>query len=362
MTDHPNDFWPGCGHRHLQLDAQGRLLPTPAWWCHWLARPELALVAESCAAEARLHAALLAEPLRPVSPAELAALQDADARENHRLFLALRDGVQTAGTLEAFYAGLFRQGAITLPPLFIDLIVMTILRQLLDADASALQARAAELLFRPQRVSLQAGRVLAADRATVDRLGDAGGFGALGRLLVEARVPLRSAQLQVLNDDNQADYWHDRSHDGLERHRFVLDLTHQVPKTLAPGVQVPLTLARSGLTALASVLQRWVAHMTGAQVAITPLAHIDSLSWRWHVGLDVEATAILNDLYQEQPVDEARLARMIGLFRLDFADPTDVQPVLAGTPVWLGLAMAADGALRLKPQNLLLNLPLARRS
>ena len=33
---------------------------------------------------------------------------------------------------------------------------------------------------------------------------------------------------------------------------------------------------------------------------------------------------------------------------------------LAGAPVWLGLAMAADGALRLKPQNLLLNLPLAR--
>ncbi len=356
------DFWPGCGHRHLQLNDQGQLLPTPAWWRHWLARPELALVPDSCAAEARLHAALQADPLRPVAPAELAAVQDADTRENHRLFLALRDGVVAAGTLEAFYAGLFRQGAIQLPPLFIDLVLQAILRQLLDADASALDARAAELLFRPQRISLQAGRVLAADAATVDRLGDGGGFGALGRLLAEAKVPLRSAQLQVLQDDNASDYWHDRSHDGLERHRFVLDLTHQVPKTLATGVQVPLTLAHSGLAALARVLQRWVAHLCGAQVAITPLARIDSAHWRWHVGLDVEASAILNDLYQAQPVDDVRLARLIGLFRLDFADPADMQPALAGAPVWLGLAMNADGLLRLKPQNLLLNLPLAPRS
>jgi hypothetical protein len=67
------------------------------------------------------------------------------------------------------------------------------------------------LLFRPQRISLQAGRVLAADSATVSRLGDGGGFGALGRLLAEAQVPLRSADLQVLNADNAASYFEDRA-------------------------------------------------------------------------------------------------------------------------------------------------------
>ena len=356
------DFWSACGYAHLHVDGHGRLAPTPAWWLHWLARPELALVPESCRAEITLHQALRADPLRSVTPPDLAALADADARENYRLFIALRDGVLAAGTLESFYAGLFRQGAIDLPPLFIDGVVQTILRHLLDADASALDARAAELLFRPQRVTLQAGRVLAADRATVDRLGDGGGFGALGRLLQQAQLPLRSAQLQVLNPDNAADYWHDRSHDGIERHRFVLDLTHQVAKDLAHGVKVPVTLAYSGLSALARVLQRWVAHMTGAAVSLTPLARIDDAHWRWHVGLDVEATAILNDLYRGQPVDEVRQARLIGLFRLDFADATDMLPEVAGAPVWLGLAMTADGSLRLKPQNLLLNLPLARRS
>jgi hypothetical protein len=356
------DFWPACGWRHLVPDVQGQLPPSPAWLAHWLDRPELALVPDSCPVETALHQALRSDPLRPVTPADLAALADADARENYRLFIALRDGVVAAGTLEAFYAGLYQQGSIQLPPLFIDVVVQTILRQLLDADASALDARAAELLFRPQRISLQNGRVLAADRATVDRLGDAGGFGALGRLLAEAQVPLRSAQLQVLNTDNAAGYWHDRSHDGIERHRFVLDLTHQVPKDLAPGVSVPLTLAHSGLGALARVLQRWVSHLTGAAVMITPLARIADTDWRWFVGLDVEATAILNDLYRGELVDDVRQARLIGLFRLDFADPADMLPDLAGAPVWLGLAMTADGTLRLKPQNLLLNLPLARRS
>jgi hypothetical protein len=35
-----------------------------------------------------------------------------------------------------------------------------------------------------------------------------------------------------------------------------------------------------------------------------------------------------------------------------------MQPDVAGRPVWLGLAMTPDGLLRLKPQNLLVNLPL----
>ena len=63
-------------------------------------------------------------------------------RDNYRLFLAMRDGVLDTGTLEAFYTGLFRQHAITLPPLFIDLVAQTILRQLLDQGADAFEARA----------------------------------------------------------------------------------------------------------------------------------------------------------------------------------------------------------------------------
>jgi hypothetical protein len=53
------------------------------------------------------------------------------------------------------------------------------------------------------------------------------------------------------------------------------------------------------------------------------------------------------------------MQRLISLFRLEFADPAEMSADLAGRPVHLGLAMDASGLLRLKPQNLLLNLPLA---
>ena len=68
------DFWPSCGYCELQRNAQGWLLPTDAFWRLYLSRPELALVPESCAAERRLHEALMASPVRAVSPAELAAV------------------------------------------------------------------------------------------------------------------------------------------------------------------------------------------------------------------------------------------------------------------------------------------------
>jgi hypothetical protein len=68
---------------------------------------------------------------------------------------------------------------------------------------------------------------------------------------------------------------------------------------------------------------------------------------------------LLNDLYEDRPVDPARMQRLISLFRLDFADPSLVRPDVAGKPVYLGLGMDVDNTLKLKPQNLLLNLPLA---
>ena len=56
--------------------------------------------------------------------------------------------------------------------------------------------------------------------------------------------------------------------------------------------------------------------------------------------------------------DDGRLDRA-ALGRLVFADPAEMRADVAGKPVYLGLAMTAEGTLRLKPQNLLLNLPLA---
>lgn len=348
------NFWPACGFDRLQRNAQGWLIVTPDYLRLFLDRPELALAPESCKAERRLHLALRDDPLQSVPPETLTRFKDPDARDNYQLFLKFRDALQAAGTLEACYLRLMRSGRITLPPLFIDLMVQAMLRGLLDNCEDSLQLRAAELLFRPQRLTVQEGQVLAADQAVVDLYSENAGLGEIGRLLMENKSRLREAELAVLDASNAARYW-ERS----ERYHFLLDLTHEVQQELSHGLTLRMTRARSGLKALARVLELWVRHLLGVAVTIEPLARVDDVAWRWHIGLDAEATAILNDLYEEHEVAPERMQRLVSLFRLSFADPAVVQAELAGKPVWLGLAMNAQGLLRLKPQNLLLNLPLA---
>ena len=127
----------------------------------------MAPVDESCDAERALHAALLDAPRRPVLPAELDALADPDAADNYRVVLALRERLVAAGTVEACYRRLFGHGAVALPPLFIDQMAHVILRNILDGVTDPIRLRAAELLFRAQKVSIQDESVLLADASSV---------------------------------------------------------------------------------------------------------------------------------------------------------------------------------------------------
>lgn len=348
------DFWPSSGFAQLQRNARGWLLPTDDYLRLFLQRPELALLPESCPNESRLHAALQAEPGRPVSLLELAAIKDADARESYTLFVNFRNELLAAGTLEACYLGLFRRGVMGVPPLFLDLLAQAIVRNVLNDSTDAYELRAGEMLFRPQRVSLEKGQVLAGDQSVLDMLKDTGGLGDIGRLLAEAKAPMREVQMKILDDANAGDYWR-----AGERYNFLLDLTHEVSNDLSHGLVLTMTRARSGLTALARVLEKWVQHLLGVMVRIRALQKIDDAAWRWHVGLDIHATALLNDLYEDRPVEPERMAGLLSLFRLEFAHPQEMRADVAGKPVYLGLMMSPARELRLKPQNLLLNLPLA---
>lgn len=369
------NLWPACGAALLEADPQGGLAPTPDYFRAWLHRPELELVAESCRGEVALHRSLSADPLRPVSAAELAAVRDDDVRSNYRHFITLRDGLLKARTLQAWLLALWRGGNQGTPPVFIAQVVQAVVRQLLVDDVpgavagtDAVTARAAELLFRDQRVSRHEGRWFAGDRATLDLERETHGFGDLGRLLAQAQQPLRAAEMQVLQPANAQAYWAEATRTprggsaALARHSFLLDLTHTIEQDLGHNLVFRLTHARSGLQGLALVLQRWVHHLLGVDVTITPLEKIDDPHWSWHVGLDVESSALLNDLYEDRAVDSERLQRLISLFRLDFADPRTMTAALAGKPVYLGLMASPDMLLRVKPQNLLLNLPLAQRN
>ena len=348
-------FWPSSGFSQLHRNERGWLTPTDDYLRLYLQRPELAPVDESCAAEVGLHAELADKPRTRVSETQLTALQDADVAANYRYFLAFRDGLLAAGTLEAWYLGIIRSGQINLPPLFIDLVVQAIVRGLLDNERDAQIARAGELLFRVQRIHSNDGQMLCGDQIVLDLLNETGGLGDIGRLLAQSNLPLREVNLQVLNSGNAQQYWQHS-----DRHNFLLDLTHRISNDLSHGLVLNMTRSHSGLKAIASVLEAWVAHFLGVQVSIRPELKIEDANWRWHVGLDVESTSLLNDLYEDRPVETARMQSLLSLFRLTFNHREDMRSDVAGKPVYLGLAMTASKLVKLKPQNLLLNLPLAQ--
>ncbi len=334
------DFWPSCGFNLLKRGSDGRLVVTDEYLRLYYTRPELAPVPESCAAERALHAALMENPRREVPGAEIDAVADGDARENYRVMLRFRGELLAAPSLESFYSNLFQRDVLV-PPDFIDHTVQVILRGILEGSGDGLEARAAELFFRKQRVSINDGAILLADEETVEMHASGSGFGSLGKLLMEGQMPLRTVELDVL-DDKSAGRYFERD----ERHDTVLGLD----------------LGRPGCAALCRVLERWIAHFHGVRTIVKPIREIPDEEWMWHVGLDAEATAMLNEIYDGGEVEEARMKRVVGLFRIEFRDPVVLRPEMAGKPVFAGLAMAPDSTLRMKPQNLLMNLPLARRA
>jgi hypothetical protein len=350
-------FWTACGHQHLTRNERGWLVPSPDYWRLWLQRPEMALVPESCKAEKRLHAALTDSPHMQVTPADYKHFKDDDVRENYKLFLRFRDEVEAAGSLESAYMAWQQSGNIQLPPLFIDLVVQAIVCNVLTGEDDAWVWRAAELLFRRQRITVRDGRVLSGDSDTLDNLQSTGGLGEMGRLLMEGGAPLKAVDVKVLHKDNEDRYLAQR--EGLGRYAFLLDMTHEIQNELPHGLILKMVNARSGLKALSVVLALWVQHFLGVAVQIEPVQKVDDPAWRWHVGLDATATALLNDLYQGTELDGKRQQQLISLFSLRFKDPQDMRVDVRGKPVYLGLAMNEQGLLKLKPQNLLLNLPLA---
>ncbi|MCW5770288.1 MAG: hypothetical protein KIT16_01535 [Rhodospirillaceae bacterium] len=331
------DYWRSAGYELLEPSPGGGLGITEAFLAAYLARPEMAPVAESCAAERALHQTLLADPRRPVTAVHLVAIRDKDARENYEMFARWRDWLVRHETAEGAYLALFHGDAPRFPPLFVDQLAAVLTRHVLGEAPDPFAARAGELFYRPQQIAIEDGAILAADVETIEIQAATGGFGGLGRLVVEAGTRPRRADLDILRAENADTYW-ERS----ERFDMVLDLS----------------FARPGLDALCRLLEGWVRHFLAVEVSIQPVQRIRDERWVWHVGLDSEASAILNDMYTGATVGDDRLHRILSLFRLAFREPAAMLNRVAGRPVYLALAMTESKRLRLKPQNLLVNLPL----
>ena len=325
------DFWLSCGHHLLDHDEGGGLLVTDEFLKVYLARPELAPPPEACAVERTLHATLLAEPQRAISASDIAAMADADARENWTVLIAFRDHLMRHKTLEAAYLDLVRNGLGSTPPLFLNQLVNLILRNALDGVEDPRVLRAAEMFFRPQRLTLHEGSLIAADEETI-----AGKSGKPVSPLVSMLGLPPESEIDVLSDDNAASYW-ERS-----------DLF---------DTALDMTAGRQGVAALAQAIERWVGHLLAVDVAVEPLTEMRDVTLTWYVGLDAEGTRIGNALWNGEEIDDAERARVIGLFKLTFRDPETVIDKIGREPVFLILAMNGEKILRMKPQNLIAGLP-----
>ena len=330
----PGDFWVASGHQLCVRDG-ARLVATPDLWRAFLARPELVPPEEACAAERALHAALLADPLRAADPS---ALADPDAVENWQVFLAFRDRVAAAPTLEAAWAALYRGGVAAIPPIFLQMLTQLVVRAALEGQTDAHILRAGETLFRPQRVAITQGAMLLADQEVVDSRAADGDLGPLGRLLTEAGAAPREVELDVISGSNAHDY-------------FTRSDAHDMALDIAEG--------RDGQAALARALELFIAHMLGEAVRIRATPVIEDRNWTWHVGLDAEATRTANALWHGEKVKQSDLARILWLGVLEFDDPARVLPRARERPVYLALAMDRAQVMRMKPQNLLTGLPLS---
>jgi hypothetical protein len=324
------DFWPSCGHHLLDRDAGGGLVLTDEFLKAYLARPEVVPTEEACAVERALHHALLVDPRQPVGPARIAAIIDADARENWEIMIAFRDHLTAHRTLEAAYLDIVRRN-LRFPHVFLDQMVHVILRNVLDGCQDAFILRAAEMFFRPQKLTVHEGSLVAADEETVTGLGGK----PLSPLVSMLGLPA-AAEIDVLNEDNADAYW-ERS-----------DLF---------DTALDLTAGRRGLSALGEVAKRWIAHLLAVEVTIEPLVELRDVALTWYVGLDASATRIGDAVWNGDALDEQTVASVVGLYRLTFADPADVLDKVRGEPVLLITAMTADKMLRLKPQNLVTGLP-----
>ena len=329
------DFWLSCGHHLLDRDEGGGLVATDDFLKVYLARPELAPPPEACAAERALHAALLAEPRRAVAAVEIAAIADGDARENWSVMLAFRDRLLRHRTIEAAYIALVRDGIGSTPILFINQLVHVILRNALDECEDTLMLRAAEMFFRMQRLTSHEGSLIAADEEMIAAAGEMPASPLVAMLGLDP-----GPNVDILGADNSDIYW-DRS-----------DLF---------DTALDLTAGREGLAALARVMEIWLRHLLSLEVTIEPLTEMRDVNLAWYVGLDAEGTRIGDALWNGDDLDETGHARVVGLFRMTFADPSVTIEKVGSEPVFLILAMNGDKLMRMKPQNFVTGLPLRTR-
>ena len=141
----------------------------------------------------------------------------------------------------------------------------------------------------------------------------------------------------MLDRSNAALYWERES-----RHDTVISLTY----------------GRPALDALCRVIEAWVLHFLGIKVA----GQADPQDRRAALGLAHRPRRRVDRDPERavggREIEHGRMRNILAIFALQFEDPAAMRADIAGRTVYLALA-CEDGVVRMKPQNLLTNLPLA---
>lgn len=333
------EFWKSAGLHLVERNGDGKLRVTDDLLRAYYTRPEIHPVEESCRQEHEIFERLMAEPTASVSNKELKQIADQDTSSNYRVVLGFRDHLLAYETLEAAYTAYFVSGVISVPPIFLDQIVHLILANIFIDEKDPMQLRVAELFFREQIATTHEETLMLADEEIVEMRGKGEHLGGLGQLIVEAGTAVKEVSLEVLDEENKSIYW-ERS----DQFDTAIDFRFTQP---APD-------------AFARVLEKWVAHFHGIETRVQARQSIQDERWTWHIGCDATSTQILNDLYNGDDVTENELQKIVGLFRMEFLNQADVVDTMQGKPLYLGLAMDDENRVKVKPQNLLTNLPLAK--
>ena len=294
-------------------------------------------------AELALHDTLLANPRRAVPRRQRSQAIATPMRGRITASgCASGRGSLPPSSLEAAYVGLFQGDGVDVPPLFVHQLTQVLLRHILgeDADADGGARGRDAVSHRRRSPSTEDGAVMAADETTVELFASTAGFGSLGELLAQNTDTRALGRSRRARRRQRRPYW-----DRDERHDFSVSLNRGQP----------------ALDALTRVLEKWMRHFLGVEVTIRQERAIDDEHWVWHVGLDAEASGLLNDLYNRVDIDDAAPApAAVPVPAANSRTRRTCVPAIAGRPVYLAMAMDAEQRLKLKPQNLLLNLPLAR--
>jgi hypothetical protein len=159
---------------------------------------------------------------------------------NYQAVLRFRNYLADYPTLESAYMAMAHNAQPNIPPLFFEQIAQIILRNILDGETDPLQLRAAEILFRNQVVTLDDGRIMVADHATVQ----------LQSGMQKALEPTSAndeVQIDILATETADEYW---------------------ARSDLFNTSIDIAYTQPALDGLARVLEKWIAHFLPLAVRV----------------------------------------------------------------------------------------------